>query len=260
MSSSSYRDNDQSTTRSERIVFGQPLLAIAFIAVAAFGMLLAYFFFGRITQSPINSYAVIALTEPDPNILGLAGAAFRERWIAADGEPLHVGLISGHRGSDAGAVCDNGLTEADVNFNIATQVANRLQDDGIVVDILDEFDPRLDNYLADLLVSIHADSCHDYGDSLTGFKLAAPDTRASLGLKNCMYQAYATKTQLFYHVNTITEHMTDYHVFRKISPETPAVIIETGFMNRDMALLTDHSEVPAEGIEIGILCYLEQLQ
>ncbi|MCO5184994.1 MAG: N-acetylmuramoyl-L-alanine amidase [Anaerolineae bacterium] len=260
MASSSYRDTDQEGSRSERIVFGQPLLAIAFIAVAAFGMLMAYFFFGRMTQTPVNSYAVVALAEPDTNILELGSAGFRERWIASDGEPFHVGIISGHQGSDAGAVCDNGLTEADVNRNIANKVAERLQEDSIVVDILDEFDPRLDNYAADVLVSIHADSCRDYGDSLTGFKLAAPDTRASLGLKNCMYQAYATTTQLFYHVNTITEHMTDYHVFRKIAPDTPAVIIETGFMNRDMALLTDQSDVPAEGIEIGILCYLEQQQ
>ena len=40
------------------------------------------------------------------------------------------------------------------------------------VDVLDEFDPRLNGYRALLLLSIHADSCDYINDEATGFKVA----------------------------------------------------------------------------------------
>jgi N-acetylmuramoyl-L-alanine amidase len=52
--------------------------------------------------------------------------------------------------------------------------------------------------------------------------------------------------------------MTDYHAFREISPGTPAIIVETGFMNQDRNLLTTEVDRPATGITNGILCFLKQ--
>jgi N-acetylmuramoyl-L-alanine amidase len=54
--------------------------------------------------------------------------------------------------------------------------------------------------------------------------------------------------------------MTDYHAFRLIAPGTPAIILETGFMNLDRELLTTRHEVAVGGIVNGIACFLESLE
>jgi len=53
-------------------------------------------------------------------------------------------LVAGHQGNDSGAVCLDGLTEATVNLDIAMRVKAGLEANGFQVDLLDEFDPRLE--------------------------------------------------------------------------------------------------------------------
>jgi hypothetical protein len=72
---------------------------------------------------------------------------------------LPIGIVAGHSGNDSGAVCDDGLTEASINANVANLVRDILVRQGYKVDLLQEFDPRLAGYKALALVSIHADSC-----------------------------------------------------------------------------------------------------
>ena len=50
--------------------------------------------------------------------------------------------------------------------------------------------------------------------------------------------------------------MSSYHAFNEIDDDTPAVIIETGFMNLDRQILTQQPELVAGGISDGILCYI----
>jgi N-acetylmuramoyl-L-alanine amidase len=50
--------------------------------------------------------------------------------------------------------------------------------------------------------------------------------------------------------------MSGYHAFDEIGEDTPAVIIETGFMNLDRQMLTQNSNQIAHGIADGILCYI----
>ena len=83
-----------------------------------------------------------------------------------------VGIVAGHWGSDSGAVCSDGLTEKEVNLNIASFVQKYLAEEGFEVDLLQEFDPKLKNYEASILLSIHADSCEYVNDLATGFKVA----------------------------------------------------------------------------------------
>jgi N-acetylmuramoyl-L-alanine amidase len=51
--------------------------------------------------------------------------------------------------------------------------------------------------------------------------------------------------------------MTEYHAFYEIAPETPAAIIEIGFMAADRRLLTKKQDVVARGIVNGIKCFVE---
>ena len=174
-------------------------------------------------------------------------------------QPPHVGIIAGHRGNDAGTVCADGLTETEVNQKVAEAVALSLVAEGIRVDVLDEFDPKLDGYKGSAFVSIHADSC---SVDMTGFKVANAEngSDASKQLTECLWTRYEAETGLPRHLSTITTNMTQYHAWRKIAETTPAAIIEIGFMKGDRAYLTEHTDRVAAGIVKGIDCFLAPSQ
>jgi N-acetylmuramoyl-L-alanine amidase len=173
-----------------------------------------------------------------------------------------IGIVAGHSGNDSGAVCVDGngnvtLTEADVNLEIAALVQQRLTQEGYQVDLLREFDSRLNGYRALAIVSIHNDSCEYINDQATGFKVAAAlntHDRASR-LTACLVDRYQRTTGMTYHAGSITGDMREYHAFREIDSNTVAAIIETGFLNLDREMLTQHTEQVAEGVTQGILCF-----
>jgi N-acetylmuramoyl-L-alanine amidase len=172
-----------------------------------------------------------------------------------------IGIVVGHWGdeNDPGAVCPDGLTELSINQDVSAIVQQNLKNEGFDVDLLKEFDPTLNGYQALALVSIHADSCDYINDQASGFKVAAsmntrrPDKTARLTA--CLRNRYSLTTQMKVHIG-ITPDMSSYHAFDEINADTPAVIIETGFMNLDRQILTQHPDLVAEGITNGILCYL----
>jgi N-acetylmuramoyl-L-alanine amidase len=171
-----------------------------------------------------------------------------------------IGIVSGHYGYDSGAVCSNGVTEAELNLEIASMVQKKLTDLGYTVDLLEEFDDRLVGYQAAVLVSIHLDSCEYINDLATGFKVAealsAQDVGGAQRLITCLSQRYAEITGLPYHAGSVTDDMTYYHAFSEVDPTTTAAIIEAGFMNLDYQFITEETDRVAEGIVAGILCYM----
>jgi len=170
-----------------------------------------------------------------------------------------IGIIAGHTGSDSGAICDDGLQEVDINADIGRRVVAMLTSYGWEVEMLEEFDDRLNGYQADALLAIHADSCNVPGRS--GFKMARaessyiPDPEDRL--VDCVSRHYAEETGLLFDPYTITYDMRRYHAYYEIDPSTPAAIIETGFMLEDRALLTERPEVVAKGIADGLICFVE---
>jgi N-acetylmuramoyl-L-alanine amidase len=170
-----------------------------------------------------------------------------------------VGVVAGHSGSDSGAVCNDGLTERTVNETVAAYVQQFLVEEGFDVDMLQEFDPKLNGYQASALISIHADSCDYINDQATGFKvssaLANPHPERAARLTGCLRNRYASITGLTLH-NSITTDMTSYHAFDEIHESTTAVIIEVGFLNLDRQILTQQPELIAEGITSGINCFI----
>jgi N-acetylmuramoyl-L-alanine amidase len=171
---------------------------------------------------------------------------------------LRIGIISGHWGNDSGAVCPNGTTEQQVNYEISNLVQQKLTALGYNVNLLEEFDSRLTGYQATILLSIHNDSCNYINEQATGFKIAASDYARDSNMSNrfmaCLEDRYARVTGLSFNPGSITADMKDYHAFREISPSTTAAIIETGFLNKDYAILTQHPDIVADGIVQGILC------
>jgi N-acetylmuramoyl-L-alanine amidase len=177
---------------------------------------------------------------------------------------LHVGLVVGHWGHDTGAICSDslgGYREVDINYNVADLTRQYLEAEGVEVDLLKEFDEHLEGYQSDALISIHADTCEYIPDLGTGYKIAeAVDNKRpeqAARLMACIKNRYGEITGLRYD-HRITLDMTSYHAFGEIDPNTPAVIIETGFMNQDRELLTKNPALVAQGISAGIMCYLNR--
>ena len=190
---------------------------------------------------------------------GLPTPASTPHWMQ------RIGIISGHRGSDSGAVCYDAyrqpiLREVDINFDIARRVIANLKAHNYAVDMLDEFDARLYNYRADALVSIHANSCIDYGELVTGYIVHKPEARPEDGvdtfLRECIGANYGALVPLR-RSYTETEDMLHYHAWQKIHPLTPAVILEMGYMLADRDALTEDPDLLAHAISAGILCFIE---
>jgi len=177
---------------------------------------------------------------------------------------LRIGIVAGHSGNDSGAVCYDGnenvtLTEAEVNLKIAAIVQQQLTQKGFQVDLLREFDTRLNGYRALAIVSIHNDSCEYVNDEATGYKVAAAlntnDVNRTNRLTACLVDRYQRATRMTFHSGSITGDMREYHAFREIDPSTVAAIIETGFLNLDRDILTKNTESVAAGVVDGILCF-----
>ncbi len=177
----------------------------------------------------------------------------------------HVGLVVGHWGNDSGAVCPDslgGYKEVDINYIVADLTQQYLRAYGVTVDLLKEFDDDLEGYESNALVSIHADTCERIEGHTSGFKIA--ETKANqrpeqaTRLLRCLENRYAAVTGLSLDPDRITVDMTEYHAFDEIHPNTPAVIIETGYMNQDQYLLIKEPDRVARGIADGIMCYLKR--
>lgn len=181
--------------------------------------------------------------------------------------PLPIGIVAGHMGAhpdtgleDPGAVCPDGLTEAGVNAEIARLVVQGLEGAGWETLLLEEFDTRLDGFRGSALVSIHADSCAAINEEATGFKLssaldtAVPDR--SQRMVACLADRYGRVTDLRFHPNSVTRDMTEYHTFYEVHSQTPAAIIEAGFLFLDRGFLTEEPDRAARGIVDGVLCFV----
>jgi N-acetylmuramoyl-L-alanine amidase len=228
----------------------QVVIGIAFILATLFTLWTDP---GMLPDSLVNSFTLAQ--QPMAVATGLPGS---ELTPTLSGVP-YIGIVAGHKGNDSGAVCADGLTEASVNEKVAFLAQKTLVDQGYHVDVLNEFDTKLDNYRASVLVSIHADSCDYINDQATGFKVSAalanPNPDRAARLTACLKNRYALSTGLPLHTS-ITIDMTSYHAFAEIHPDTTAVIIEIGFLNLDRELLTQKSDFVAKGISDGILCYI----
>ena len=81
-------------------------------------------------------------TQPDGLNFGPPPDLISEQSSAGPSEiedEIRIGIVAGHWGNDSGAVCSDGLTEAEVNLEIASLVQKNLADRGYKVDLLKEF-------------------------------------------------------------------------------------------------------------------------
>ena len=214
------------------------------------------------TPLPVTATPAIETATPRPTIEPTPTAIPPTPTNEHPSMPL-VGIVAGHWGNDSGAECPDGVTEEQINLDIARRVTEKLRAKGIWTDLLQEFDSRLTNYRADVLLSIHADSCKpiEADPPATGFKVARSAASAipmtEDRLVACLKAEYQAATKMVFHENSITPDMTSYHSFSEINAETPAAIIETGFLYLDYDMIVKQPDLPAQGIANGILCFLD---
>jgi N-acetylmuramoyl-L-alanine amidase len=174
-------------------------------------------------------------------------------------------LLAGHTGSaDTGALCPDGLREVDITKDVANRAKQFLEARGYRVDILAEFDKRLDatkrDYAPQVFLAIHVDSCVFYA---SGYKVARADNSVipqdDDRLTRCVSQAYSAATQLPFHAGSVTADMTHYHALEEINPKSPGAIIELGFMGSDRAILGKR-DLLALGIADGVDGFLKASQ
>lgn len=231
----------------------QTALAAAFIVATLFTLWTP----GSLVEASLEARMAQALQSASGDYSALAEATAES---AVSALPSNIGIVAGHYGYDSGAVCSNGMTEAEVNLEVATLVQKKLTDMGYTVDLLEEFDDRLEGYQASVLLSIHMDSCEYINDLATGYKVASALSDQNLAtsqkLTACLSEQYGDTTGLAYHSGSVTDDMTYYHAFSEINPLTPAAIIEAGFLNMDYQLITENPELIADGIVAGLLCFI----
>lgn len=155
-----------------------------------------------------------------------------------------------------------GVSEAAVMYEIGVLVQSYLEAEGVVVDLLPVTIPV--DYQASAFLSLHGDGSSD--TSISGFKTATPRTDFSgraAALKAAVDGAYAAATGLR-EDTAVTRRMTGYYAFNwrrydhAVHPQTPAVIIETGFLTNpsDRQFLVNTPERAARGIADGVLQFL----
>jgi N-acetylmuramoyl-L-alanine amidase len=264
--SSSQQARKTAQRRRQPAASGSQLIVL--VAIGFVGALLLFVITGAAANRATDRKVVIESSQanltPDTALAApLAASSRTPRPTVARPTGPYVGIVAGHWGNDSGAICPDGVTEQQVNLEIAKRVAERLRARGVWVDLLQEFDSRLEGFSADVLVSIHADSCDpiDADPPATGFKVARSQASQiptiADKLVDCLHAEYQRATNMDFHENSITNDMTFYHSFNELDPNTPAAIIETGFLHLDYDMIVKHPDLPAEGITNGILCFLK---
>lgn len=241
----------------------QALRTILMVLAAAILVSTIFSLWTRPTFLPDNFRAGLNQVQATQHLINIQPSP-----LPTDVRKVRIGIVAGHSGTpqdetfneDPGAVCPDGLTELSINTTVARLVVAALQRESYTVDLLEEFDPRLKNYRADALVSIHTNDCSDYGPAGTGYNAASAAARqttrgADERLLNCLISQYGATTGLPRHYG-ITNDMTLYHTFSEVSSDTPTVIIELGYMRNDREILTQRPELVAQGVANGLRCFL----
>lgn len=157
-----------------------------------------------------------------------------------------------------------GVTELEINLDVAQRVGVILNSKGIAVDVLPTTIPV--GYVADAFVALHADS--DGVGVNSGFKMAHGARRGPYedALLTDIKDSFGAATGLDYDATHITRNMTGYYVFNwsrfqhAVAAHTPAVILEMGYVSNDddRALMLDHADLLANAIATGVMKFLDE--
>jgi N-acetylmuramoyl-L-alanine amidase len=158
-----------------------------------------------------------------------------------------------------------GVTEVDVNMDIAQRIKAQLTSRGYIVDIIPTTVPV--GYLADVFLALHADG--DGTGENSGFKVAHGSRRGPYEdkLVSLLHAEYAKITGLDYDALHITRAMTAYYSFNwgryqhAAAAHTPAAILEMGYLSNDhdRDLMVNKADGVATAIVNGLQRFLDEV-
>lgn len=248
------RRPEAAAVRKPRVTF-QTITTVIFAAILV-ATLLTLWMPSAFTGEGLEEQYVDAITVPQVTKKAEEGVQVSLPEAFPDNK---FGIIIAHKGRDEGEVCSNGLTEVEINSTVATYLQQALIELGYDAELLDETDPRLVGYQAQLLIAIHSNTCEYINDNATGFKFAIKPSEVKTvdreALTQCLSEKYAKATGLKYHYQTTSNEIRNYHAFDQIDPLTAAMIFELGYMNLDQDILVNRPQDLANGIAEGINCY-----
>ena len=156
-----------------------------------------------------------------------------------------------------------GVTEVEINVDIANRVKSILEPKGFAVDVLPTTIPP--GYVADAFVALHGDG-DGTGDN-SGFKMAFSSRRTpyEAALLDSIKATYGAATGLGYDATRIGRNMINYYALTwqrnryATAPHTPSVVLEMGYVSNDgdRELMTERPDVVATAIAAGIVRFLE---
>ena len=116
----------------------QTMFSLTMVTLLIAGVLVGFELFGPANKSKAKIQLMSSVIQAAPTVgaISLINSAVKD-----PNRPL-VGIVSGHKGYDPGAVCSDGLSEVEINYVIALEVASLLGRRDIQADVLDEFDDR----------------------------------------------------------------------------------------------------------------------
>jgi len=180
--------------------------------------------------------------------------------IGHDGAGAHPDEL-GHLRGNTGGYAD-GVSELTVNRSVALALQARLEAQGVTVDLLRATPPA--GYVADVVLSLHADSVDD--PARQGYKSAhfrPPRSSLEPRLKRAIDHRYLEATGAADDTPNTTEAMEDYYAFNfrsyrhTVHPATPALLVELGYLSSpaDAALLAQPERL-ADALAEGVTDFL----
>jgi len=158
-----------------------------------------------------------------------------------------------------------GVTEVDVNMDIAKRIKAQLTARGYIVDLIPTTVPV--GYLADVFLALHADG--DGTGEKSGFKIAHGSRRGPYEdkLVGLLRDEYGKATGLDWDALGINRNMSNYFAFNwgryqhAAAPHTPAAILEMGFLSNDYdrELMVDKADGIATAIVTAIQRFLDDV-
>jgi N-acetylmuramoyl-L-alanine amidase len=156
-----------------------------------------------------------------------------------------------------------GVTEVEINLDIANRIKSILEPKGFVVEVLPTTIPP--GYVADAFVALHGDG--DGTGENSGFKMAFSSRRTpyEANLLDAIKSTYAAATGLRYDATRISRSMANYYGLTwqrnkyATAPHTPSIVLEMGYVSNDVdrELMTEKADLVASAIANGIVRFLD---
>src|SRR5690606_13696710 len=123
------------------------------------------------------------------------------------------------------------------------------------VEVLSPFDEKIQDYVANLVIEIHALGCATDSDS--GYLAGYNNATGVDALQACLVDHYEQATNLSaIEENYDISDSSSSYIFDDVDSFTPTLVLSTGVFNADRDLILNAPEIVVSGIVSTVSCFL----